>query len=94
MLKNLISYLATCSADTEIKIWETTKDKEFIPKSRLVGHKKWVWDCEFSLDSKYLISCSSDKNIRVWSVEQGKTLSSLTNPKGVNNIALVDDESD
>jgi len=41
-----------------------------------------------------LISCSSDKNIRVWSVEHGKTLSSLTNPKGVNNIALVDDESE
>lgn len=88
------SYLATCSADSEIKIWENTREKEFNLKSRLVGHRKWVWDCEFSLDSRYLISCSSDKTIKVWSVEQGKTLSNLTNSKGVNNIALVDDEYD
>jgi G protein beta subunit-like protein len=91
----LLSLLATCSADTEIRIWEKVKDKkDFALKSRFVGHKKWVWDCEFSLDSKYLISCSSDKSIRVWSLEQSKQLSNLTNPKGVNHIALVDDESD
>ncbi len=86
--------MATCSADTEIKIWENTREKEFVLKSRLVGHKKWVWDCEFSLDSRYLISCSSDKNIKVWCVDEGKTLSSLTTSKGINNIALKDDEYD
>lgn len=61
---------------------------------KLTGHKKWVWDCEFSLDSKYLISCSTDKTIRVWSLEDGKQRSNLTNPKGVNHIALVDDDSE
>jgi WD40 repeat protein len=87
--------LATCSADTEIRIWSKNQDKkDFMLANRFVGHKKWVWDSEFSLDSKYLISCSSDKSIRVWSLEHGKQLSNLTNPKGVNHIALVDDESE
>ncbi len=88
--------LATCSADTEIRVWERTskESKEFMLKNRFVGHKKWVWDCEFSLDSKYLISCSTDKSIRVWSLDHGKQLSNLANPKGVNHIALVDDESE
>jgi G protein beta subunit-like protein len=88
--------LATCSADTEIRVWERVnkQNKDFMLKTRFVGHKKWVWDCEFSLDSKYLISCSSDKSIRVWSLDHGKPLSNLINPKGVNHLALVDDESE
>jgi G protein beta subunit-like protein len=88
--------LATCSADTEIRVFERVEKetKDFNLKTRFVGHKKWVWDCEFSLDSKYLISCSSDKSIRVWSLDQGKPLSNLMNPKGVNHIALVDDDSE
>lgn len=87
---------ATCSADTEIGLWERKdKDsKDFMLKSRFVGHKKWVWDCDFSLDSMYLISCSSDKTIRIWSLENGKVLTTFNNPKGVNHIALADDETD
>jgi len=86
--------LATCSADNEIKVYEKKDNtKDFILKTRLVGHKKWVWDCEFSLDSKYLISCSTDKTIRIWSLEYGKPLSVLNNSKGVTNIALADDEN-
>jgi G protein beta subunit-like protein len=88
--------LATCSADTEIRLWEKVdKDKkEFCLKNKLIGHKKWVWDCDFSLDSNYLISCSSDKTIKIWSLETGKFISNFPNPKGVNHIALADDESE
>ncbi len=80
-----------------MRIWERNLEEDkinFYLKSRLVGHKKWVWDCDFSLDSKYLISCSSDKSIKIWSVESSKVLTSLPNNKGVSNIALVDEDID
>ena len=63
---------------------------DFELKTRFIGHKKWVWDCDFSLDSSYLLSCSSDKTIRIWNISNGKIFSTFTNPKGVNNIALSD----
>ena len=100
--------LATCSADTEIKLWERkpaisedgsnqTDSKgnnilstDFELKMRFVGHKKWVWDCDFSVDSNYLLSCSSDKSIRIWNISTGKVFSTFNHSKGVNNIALSD----
>ena len=90
------SMFATCSADTEIRLWERKdkESKEFVLKTKFVGHKKWVWDCDFSLDSMYLISCSSDKTIKIWGLENGKVLTTFNKPKGVNHIALADDESD
>jgi G protein beta subunit-like protein len=88
--------LATCSADSEIRLWERVdKDKkEFSLKNKFIGHKKWVWDCDFSLDSNYLISCSSDKFIKIWSLDTGRVISNFPNAKGVNHIALADDESE
>ena len=62
-------------------------------KTKLIGHKKWVWDCDFSLDSKFLISCSSDKTIKVWELENGKNIHTFHHSKGVNHIALCDDET-
>jgi WD40 repeat protein len=60
------SLLVTCSADTEIQICSRNKDKkDFILSVRFVGHKKRVWDCGFSLDSKYLISCPSDNSLNL-----------------------------
>ena len=63
---------------------------DFELKTRFIGHKKWVWDCDFTMDSDYLLSCSSDKTIRIWSIATGKIFSTFNNPKGVNNIALSD----
>ena len=94
--------LATCSADSEIRLWERKNlvDEDgniqndgmvdFELKSRFIGHKKWVWDCDFTLDSNYLLSCSSDKTIKIWNIANGKVYSTFNNPKGVNNIALSD----
>ena len=77
-------------------MWERVdKDKkEFSLKNKFIGHKKWVWDCDFSLDSNYLISCSSDKFIKIWSLDTGRVISNFPNAKGVNHIALADDESE
>jgi G protein beta subunit-like protein len=49
-------YLATCSADTTVKIWSITSNYEFKLEKGLQGHQRWVWDCAFSADSAYLVT--------------------------------------
>lgn len=52
----LARFLATCSADTTIKIWSITPNYEFKLEKTLQGHQRWVWDCAFSADSAYLVT--------------------------------------
>jgi WD40 repeat protein len=49
-------YLATCSADTTVKIWSISQNYEFRQEKVLQGHQRWVWDCAFSADSAYLVT--------------------------------------
>ncbi|CDO72889.1 hypothetical protein BN946_scf185002.g74 [Trametes cinnabarina] len=51
-----VRYLATCSADTTIKIWSISPNYEFKHEKTLQGHQRWVWDCAFSADSAYLVT--------------------------------------
>lgn len=51
-------HLATCSADTTVKIWSTSR-YEFALEKTLVGHQRWVWDAAFSADSAYLVTGKS-----------------------------------
>lgn len=58
-------HLATCSADTTVKLW-STKDYEYTLERTLEGHQRWVWDAAFSADSAYLVTASSDHAARLW----------------------------
>jgi G protein beta subunit-like protein len=60
---NLISkrFLATCSADTTVKIWSISQNYEFKQEKILAGHQRWVWDCAFSADSAYLVTGTIQK---------------------------------
>lgn len=62
-------------------------------QAKLVGHRKWVWDCCFSIDSAYLVTCSTDKTIRLWSLEEYKQVSNLQCSKGVTKIVICDEEN-
>jgi G protein beta subunit-like protein len=53
-------YLATCSADTTVKIWSISSNYEFKLEKVLQGHQRWVWDCAFSADSAYLVTGEAD----------------------------------
>lgn len=66
-------YLATCSADTTVKIWSTANFKFDLDKT-LVGHQRWVWDVAFSADSAYLVTASSDHVARLWELSSGETM--------------------
>ncbi|ORX90652.1 WD repeat-containing protein pop3 [Basidiobolus meristosporus CBS 931.73] len=76
--------LATCSADTTVKIWNTA-DYKFEPVRTLQGHQRWVWDCAFSADSAYLVTASSDHVSRLWELSKGETIRQYT---GHNKAAV------
>ncbi|OJT14628.1 WD repeat-containing protein wat1 [Trametes pubescens] len=69
-----VKFLATCSADTTIKIWSITPNYEFKLEKTLQGHQRWVWDCAFSADSAYLVTASSDHTARLWDMSTGETV--------------------
>ncbi|KAJ9074225.1 TOR complex subunit lst8, variant 3 [Entomophthora muscae] len=46
--------LATCSADSTVKIWNA--NNQFKHEKTLTGSSRWVWDCSFSADSSYLVT--------------------------------------
>ncbi|ORY59903.1 WD40-repeat-containing domain protein [Leucosporidium creatinivorum] len=79
--------IATCSADTTIKIWSAanstpaTGGKGTVDASSaytldkvLQGHQRWVWDMAYSADSAYLVSASSDHTARLWELASGTTV--------------------
>lgn len=67
-------YLATCSSDLTIKIW----DEKFNHIRTLNGHEHTVSSIQFSpVDNSILYSVSRDKNIRVWDIFQGISLKSF-----------------
>ncbi|SCZ91477.1 BZ3500_MvSof-1268-A1-R1_Chr1-2g01435 [Microbotryum saponariae] len=66
--------LATCSADTTIKIWSPKDDGNYSLDKVLQGHQRWVWDMAYSADSAYLVSASSDHTARLWELASGTTV--------------------
>ncbi|KAH9484145.1 RNase P and RNase MRP subunit [Psilocybe cubensis] len=67
-------FLATCSADTTVKIWSISPNYELKFEKVLAGHQRWVWDCAFSADSAYLVTASSDHTARLWEMASGETV--------------------
>ena len=68
-----VKYLATCSADKTIKIWNMDSHSLALDKT-LTGHQRWVWDMAFSADSAYLVTASSDHYARLWELQTGLTV--------------------
>ncbi|OCF74027.1 G protein beta subunit-like protein [Kwoniella mangroviensis CBS 8886] len=66
-------YLATCSADTTVKVW-STEGLDYALEKTLQGHQRWVWDAAFSADSAYLVTASSDHAARLWDLTSGETV--------------------
>lgn len=84
-----VKHLATCSADSTVRIWSTEND--FSLETELEGHQRWVWDCAFSADSAYLVTACSDHNVRLWELASGQIIRQYSgHHKGVISVALND----
>lgn len=87
-----LPYLATCSDDATVKIWDYSK--ELAPVRTLEGHTHFVMGAGFSpKDNRVLVSCSMDHDIRVWNIETGAAavLKGKGNG-GLNSVAYVTDK--
>ena len=64
-------YIASCSADSTIKIWDARTGAVI---HTLEGHLAGVSTIAWNPDSTVLASGSDDKNVRLWDVVKGKAL--------------------
>jgi len=72
-------YLASCSADKTIKIWDWKKQEEIIT---IAGHTGWVLSVAFSPDGTYLVSGSTDKTVKIWNWRKGGLIKTLIGHRG------------
>lgn len=64
-------YLVTTSSDTTVKLWNLDG---FTLERTLKGHRRWVWDCVFSVDAAFLVTASSDATASLWEVSSGEAI--------------------
>ncbi|KAI5189125.1 coatomer subunit beta' [Nematocida minor] len=88
----ILPYMATCSDDMQIKIWDYSKEISLI--KTLSGHTHFVMAMDFSTkDSKLLLSCSLDHNIIVWNIETGAAVRTLKGTQtALNTIKYIGDK--
>ena len=59
------SLVATGSQDKTVKLWNSV---DLTLKGTLRGHKRGVWDCQFSPFDRVLATASGDRTIKLWSL--------------------------
>lgn len=71
-------YIASCSFDNSVKLWDG-RDGKFIATLR--GHVGAVYQCAWSSDCRLLVTCSKDTTLKVWDVRTKKLMSDLPGHK-------------
>jgi len=82
-------YLATCSSDKTIKIFDVNDGFRLLNK--IHAHEGWIWDLGFSADSAYIVSASSDQTAALWDLKKGQRIVRyIGHTKAVTCVALND----
>ena len=66
--------IASASQDKSIKIWNSSDLKLL---NELKGHKRGVWDIQFSQAEKQLVSASGDHLIKVWDLNNSSCIATF-----------------
>ncbi|QNL20807.1 WD40 repeat domain-containing protein [Hyphobacterium sp. CCMP332] len=67
-----LNYLATCSMDKTIKIWDYKNKKllKVIDKARHAGHGTSVNKLLWTNFNNYIVSCSDDRSLSIWEINK------------------------
>lgn len=73
-------YLASCSSDLSIKLWDINNDYQCF--KTLNGHNHNVSYVNFNPEGDFVFSCSRDKTIRLWEISTGYCKKTFTGHDG------------
>lgn len=62
-------FLASCSSDLTIKLWDLTND--YLCFKTLFGHNHNVSYVNFNPEGDMVYSCSRDKTVKLWEINTG-----------------------
>ncbi|XP_019633258.1 PREDICTED: uncharacterized protein LOC109476693 [Branchiostoma belcheri] len=86
--------VATCAADSLIKIWDLQEKDPTKRVGTLRGHRDVVRCVTVTKNDAYLISCADDNIIALWNTERSLLVRTLVNPGGpVAAISLAPDDT-
>ena len=82
------NYVATCSNDRTVKIWNVSSSFDWTLITTYSQHSSWVYGLEW-LDKDTLASGSLDKTIKIWSPTTGQTKRTIQTKQYVFSLKLL-----
>ncbi len=82
------NYVATCSYDHTVKIWNSSSSLNWILITTYSQHSSWVYGLEW-LDNDTLASGSNDRTIELWSATTGQTKRTIQTNENVKSLKLL-----
>ena len=80
------SYVATCSSDKTVNIWDPLHNWNLVQTYR--GHKEPVHGLEY-INTNIMASGSDDETLQIWSISKGQTLRVINVTKSVWSLKIL-----